>query len=95
MRRTTVFLSEQIDSDLHAVARRQKRPLSALLREALERFLAEETSRDARSPRFVGIGASGRRDTAERHEELLFQELEPHGSDRLRPRRAGLRPRRR
>jgi len=93
MKRTTVFLDERVESDLRAVARRRKRPVSALVREALQRFVSEETRKEGFSLRFLAVGASGRRDSATLHEELLWKDLKPHG---VRPAsRAGHRKRRR
>jgi hypothetical protein len=78
MRRTTVFLEEDLQRELSALARQQARPAAALVREAIGQYVA---SRKASSPRvltFVGVGGSGRSDTAETHEELLFTNLELH-----------------
>jgi hypothetical protein len=86
MKRTTIFLDEGLESDLHAIARRQKRPLAAVVREALDCYVSREVRRKRPSLRFAGVGSSGRSDTADRHEELLFRELLPHGGKP--PRRA-------
>lgn len=82
MKRTTVFLDERLESDLHAIARRQKRPLASIVREALDGYVSREVRRKGPGLRFAAIGASGRSDTANRHEELLFRKLEPHGRTR-------------
>jgi len=79
MKRTTVFLDERLESDLHALARRQKRPMASIVREALDGYVSREVRRKGPELRFTGIGASGRSDTAERHEELLFEKLSAHG----------------
>ena len=84
MKRTTVFLDEGVEGDLRAVARRRKEPVAATIREALERFVAAE-AREGAPVRFLAVGRSGRRDTARRHEELVWKDLEPHGT---RPSRA-------
>jgi predicted transcriptional regulator len=86
MKRTTVFVEEHLESDLQAVARRQKRPVAALVREALQRYVAAEVHDGAPPLRFVGVGGSGRSDTAEQHEEQLWKELTPH-TPRTRPAR--------
>jgi hypothetical protein len=89
MKRTTVFLTESLERDLQVIARRQKRPLASVVREALDGYVNREVRRKGPSLRFAGIGASGRSDTAERHEEMLFRELRPHGEKPLaRSRRA-------
>ena len=92
MKRTTIFIDEHLESDLHSLARRTKRPVASLVREALARYVAGEKRR-ARPLNlgFVAVGRSGRRDTAARHEDLLWRDLGPHGTGqkpRARRRRA-------
>lgn len=79
MKRTTLFIEEAMEHDLHALARRKGVPTSALVRESLARYLAEENGRKEFALRFLGLGRSGRRNVAERHEELLWRDLDPHG----------------
>jgi predicted transcriptional regulator len=81
MKRTTVFLDERLESDLHTLARRQKRPLASLVREALGGYVNRQVRRKPKL-RFAGVGSSDRSDTADRHEKLLFRELRPHGDDK-------------
>ncbi len=80
MKRTTVFLDAALESDLKALARRRGQPVAALVREGLTGYVAQQAAKEP-APRlsFLGIGRSGRRDTAERHEELLWRGLTPHG----------------
>jgi len=79
MKRTTIFIDEAIEADLHALARRQQRPVAALVREAVEQYVVAERQAGPPRPGFVAIGRSGVGDTAERHEDLLFADLAPHG----------------
>jgi plasmid stability protein len=74
MKRTTIFIDEPLERDLKARAEREGRPMAALVREALREYMAAAEA--VPRPRFVGAGRSGYRDTAERHEALLF-EAEP------------------
>jgi predicted transcriptional regulator len=76
MKRTTVFLEEDVQAELAALARRRGKPVATLVREALRRYVKSAGRRNT-GLRFVAIGRSGKRDTAERHEELLFQDLRP------------------
>jgi hypothetical protein len=78
MRRTTVFLEESLQRELSALARKQSRPAAALVREAIGQYVV---SQKASNPTlsFIAVGGSGRSDTAERHEELLFKDLSPDG----------------
>jgi hypothetical protein len=79
MKRTTIFLDEGLERDLQGLARRQSRPVASLVREALEEYVADR--RRAGVPlSFVGAGASGRSDVAERHEALLWRDRDPHGT---------------
>ncbi len=80
MRRTTLFVEEAVDHEIHALARRKGVPVSALVRESLARYLAEQKRGQTFALRFLGEGHSGRKDVAERHEDLLWRDLNPHGS---------------
>ena len=75
MKRTTIFIDEGIERELRLVARRRGRSVAAVVRDAIAREVAAETRP---SLSFVAKGDSGRRDVAERHEDLLFAALEPH-----------------
>jgi len=77
MKRTTIFLPEQIEKDLHHYARLDSRPTASLVREALEEYVAKRST--GALPSFAGQFASGHADTAEWHEELLFARVAPHG----------------
>jgi len=85
MKRTTIFIDEAIEADLHALARRQQRPVAALVREAVEQYVVAERQAGPPRPGFVAIGRSGVGDTAERHEDLLFADLAPHAGAGRRP----------
>jgi hypothetical protein len=85
MKRTTLFLDEQLEHDLRVLSKRKGRPLASLVREAMAQYVASEKRSGTVSVRFVGSGRSGRSDTAERHEELLWSHLDPHGLEDSRP----------
>ena len=74
MKRTTVKISDDLDARLRHEAARRRVTISDLTREALEAYLAVDSSRRLG---FEGVGASGRTDVAERIEEILRAELEP------------------
>lgn len=80
MKRTTLFIDEAVDHELHAVARRKGVPVSALVRESLTRYLTEQKRRHTFALRFLGRGHSGQKDIAEHHEELLWRDLPSDGS---------------
>ena len=70
MRRTTVFADDGVLRALQAIARRRGVTLSEITREALAAYVTRQQRR--RKPlTLTGIGGSGRRDVAERAEELL------------------------
>jgi len=87
MKRTTIFIEESVEKDLQALARRERRTTSALIREALARYVGDEKRRTGGSLRIIGMGRSGHRDTAEKHEELLWSGLEPHADEGTEPER--------
>jgi hypothetical protein len=96
MKRTTIFVPEALERDLQLYARHEGKPTAVIVREALAEYLAGRQT-TGRVPSFTGAFASRRRDTAERHEALLFDGLAPH-DDGAPPRRrssAASRPRRR
>lgn len=82
MKRTTIFVPESLERDLQLLASRVRKPTAAVVREALAEYVAKHRPSHA-LPSFVGAFASGRADTAERHEELLFATLSPHDEGKL------------
>jgi len=74
MKRTTIFLDEAVESDLQALARGEARSVASLVREALAEYIATRQPGFPSTPGFVAVGASGRGDVAERHEELLWRD---------------------
>ena len=86
MKRTTIFVPESLERELQLYAKRQGKPAAAVVREAIAEYIADGRSR-TKLPSFTGAFDGPYTDTAERHEELLFKDLSPHGGSR----RAGLR----
>ena len=78
MKRTTVFLDEAAERDLRLLAERKGVAAASVLREAIDRYLGEERRKTPRLLRFLAAGRSGTRKTAERQEDLVFRDLEPH-----------------
>ena len=81
MKRTTIFIEESVERDLRLLARKRSRPVAALVREALAGYVTEHRRNSKDLPAFVGADRSGHADTAERHEEIVFQDLDPHTLD--------------
>ena len=90
MKRTTIFIDEPMERELKALAEQEGRPKAALVREALGEYLARR-HRGGRRLGFAAIGGSGRHDTAERHEEVLWREQASSESSTTLP--AGYLPR--
>ena len=89
MKRTTIFVPEPLERDLQLYARSARKPVAAVVREAIVEYLSERRPVSA-LPSFVGIGRSGRSDIAERHEELLWtapHRSQPPAAKAPRPRR--------
>jgi hypothetical protein len=100
MRRTTILIDESLDSDVRSLARRLRKPLGAVIREALARYVESQASTTGPTLGFVAIGRSGHSDVAERHEDLLFADsvADAGASSRVRPgasRGRGAKPRKR
>ena len=74
MRRTTIFADEDVLRRLREIAKRENMTLSDAIRAALDRYVARHRPKRARLS-LIGIGRSGRRDVAERAEELLGERV--------------------
>ncbi len=71
MKRTTIFAEESLLASLRALAEKEHRSLSTVIRAALEEYVGRRQP-DRALPSFLGLGRSGRKDIAERAEELLW-----------------------
>lgn len=70
VKKTTIYLDDAADSRLIEISRRRGRSRAALIRDAVERLIADD-DRPPRRPR--SLGASGHSDTAERADEVLAE----------------------
>jgi predicted transcriptional regulator len=99
MKRTTIFVPEELERDLQLYARRAGKPTAVVVREALTAFVARKRAA-ADLPSFAAAFDSGVTDTAEHHEDMLFARLAPHedaavpGARRAIRRRSAARKRR-
>ena len=78
MKRTTIFMPETLERDIQLYAKREGLPMAAVVREAVAVYIATKQPSGV-VPTFAGIGASGRSGIAEKHEAMLFRDLDPHG----------------
>lgn len=76
MRRTTVFLEEDLLKKARRYATQQGTSFAQVVREALLEYITEEAPMKRKLPSLAGQFASGHSDTAERVDELLWQD--PH-----------------
>jgi hypothetical protein len=74
MRRTTIFLDEKLLRRARQFARREGKSFAAVVRESLAAYVSGP--RGTPLPSLTGRFASGRPDTSERVDELLWPE--PH-----------------
>ena len=70
MKRTTVFADEDVLRKLREIARRENRSFAEVTRKALTEYVSRRRTKRSRLS-LVGVGRSGRKDVAERSEELL------------------------
>ena len=70
MKRTTVFADDDLLRQLREIAKRESLSVSEVTRKALHEYVTRRRPRRSRLS-LVGIGRSGRKDVAQRAEELL------------------------
>jgi predicted DNA-binding protein len=76
MHRTSILLDPGLLAELQRLARREGRPTSEVIRDALDAYVAGRRDTERALPGFVGIArGSGGGDIAERAEEILATEL--------------------
>jgi hypothetical protein len=75
MKRTTIFADESLLKALLDIAHHERSSLASIIRRALEEFVGRRQGTGT-LPSCAGIGRSGRKDIAERAEELLW--TSPH-----------------
>ena len=75
MKRTTILADEQLLYEAKILASRRGTTLTAIVREALASYLAQERTPPALS--LIGIGSSGVSDTSKRVDEILAAEIDP------------------
>ena len=70
MKRTTVFADEDILKKLREIAKKENSSVSEVTRKAIQEYVSRRRPKRSRLS-LIGIGRSGRKDVAERSEELL------------------------
>jgi hypothetical protein len=78
MIRTQISLTEHQMRRLRRVAQERKSSIAAVIRDAVDQIVPDEEQdridRQRRAFRLAGAFASGSRDTAERHDDVLAEE---------------------
>lgn len=74
MKRTTIFLDPKVERELKRVAARRGVTFATVVREAMAAYLVKPPA--GTLPSIAGRFSSGRTDTSERAEELLWKD--PH-----------------
>lgn len=74
MKRTTIYLTDELVTLLAQLSRERGVPQAALIREALEQYGRHQQEGGLAS---LGSGGSGRRDLSARFDELLFVREKP------------------
>ena len=70
MKRTTVFADDDVMKKLRQIAKRENCTVSEVTRRALNEFVSRRGRKRSRLS-LIGVGRSGRKDVAERAEEIL------------------------
>ena len=71
MKRTTIFIDEEIEQEIKLIARQRGKKVSEIIREAIDDYLSKHRKHKKYS--FVGLGSSNRSDISENHEEELWK----------------------
>lgn len=72
MKRTTIFADDGLLDEIKSLSAEENRSVADIVREAMEEYVKQKR-KTSRKLSFVGIGNSGRRDVAEKHERLLWK----------------------
>lgn len=74
MKRTTIYVDDSLIKEIKEISKEENRSIADVLREAMENYIKHKVYRKKKLS-FIGIGNSGRKDIAERHEELLWEKV--------------------
>ena len=71
MKRTTIFVDEDLINEIKEISKEENKSVAEIMREAMEGYIRRKRKKHRIS--FIGIGSSGMKDIAEKHEELLWK----------------------
>jgi len=72
MKRTTIFADDSLINEIRNISREENRSTAEVIREAIQTYIRHKHA-GKKKLSFIGIGSSGRKNIAERHEELLWK----------------------
>ncbi len=72
MKRTTIFVDADLIDRIKEISKEENRSMAEVIREAMLRYIRQKMHK-RKKVSFIGIGDSGRKDIAERHEDLLWE----------------------
>lgn len=72
MKRTTIFADDALIKEFKDLSKEENRSVAEMVREAMEQYVRQRRQKKKKLS-FIGIGSSGKRDVAEKHEELLWR----------------------
>lgn len=72
MKRTTIFADANLINEIKEISKEENKSVAEVIREAMLSYIKQKRHKGAKVS-FIGFGDSGRRDIAERHEELLWE----------------------
>lgn len=72
MRRTTIFADDSLIREIKEISKEENRSVAEIVREAMQNYIKQKRYKKKKLS-FIGIGDSGMRNIAERHEELLWK----------------------
>lgn len=71
MKRTTIFADNDLLREIKELSKEENKSMGEIIREAMQNYIKQKRFKKKIS--FIGIGNSGRKDIAEKHEELLWK----------------------
>ncbi len=74
MKRTTIFADDSLMDEIKEISKEENRSVAEIVREAMQNYIKQKRHGKKRLS-FIGIGDSGRKDIAEKHEELLWKKI--------------------
>lgn len=72
MKRTTIFADDDLLDEIKEISREENRSVAEIVREAMMGYVAKKR-RGKKALSFIGVGSSGKKNIAMKHEGLLWK----------------------